>query len=83
MSQTNNGNPVNPQNPSQATDLTKEFQYLTEDNKIIKLMEMMKNVYFGEITVKKHKGKIAGFDFKGQVLFKLEDYERPPKGNRV
>ena len=80
MLQTNNGNTANPQ---PATDLTKEFQYLSEDNKIIKLMEVMKMVYFGDVTVKKHKGKIAGFEFKGQVLFKLEDYERPPKGNRA
>jgi len=61
---------------SSPSDLANEFKYLTEDQKIVKIMEMMKNIYFGELVIKKHKGKIAAFDFKGQVLFRLEEFDK-------
>jgi hypothetical protein len=64
---------------SEQSELSKEFQYLSEEQKIIRIMDMLKNVYFGTLTIKKHKGKIAAFDYQGEVLFKLEDYE---KGSR-
>lgn len=57
-------------------ELVREFQYLTEDQKIIKIMDMLKNISFGQLTIKKHKGKISAFNYDGEILFRLDDYDK-------
>lgn len=65
-----------PDTNAPSSEIEKEFQYLTEEQKIIRIMDMLKSVYFGTLTIKKHKGKISSFEYQGEVKFKLEEYER-------
>jgi len=62
-----------------SSELANELKYLSEDQKIIKIMDMLKNIYFGELVIKKHKGKVASFEFRGQVLFRLEEFDKNKK----
>lgn len=59
-----------------SSELVNELKYLGEEQKIIKIMDMLKNIYFGELVIKKHKGKVASFEFRGQVLFRLEEFDK-------
>ena len=61
------------------SELANELKYLSEEQKIIKIMDMLKNIYFGELVIKKHKGKVASFEFRGQVLFRLEEFDKSKK----
>ena len=76
---------INPVPPKPAFSAPKpsakeqEFQYLREDEKINRIMEVLKFISFGNVIIKKHKGKIAGYDFSGEIKFNLSEYNKPPK----
>lgn len=61
---------------SDRRELDKELALLSEDQKVMRFMEMLNKIEFGDLTIRKHKGKIVSYFFKGEILFKIPEFKK-------
>jgi hypothetical protein len=62
--------------PEPGGELEKQLALLSEDQKRMQFMGMLDNIDFGDLTVKKRKGKIVSYNFSGEILFKPAPKEK-------
>lgn len=60
--------------PKKETGLQKEIRLLSEDAKINFIMEMLRNIRFGKLTIHKHNEKITSYSFDGEVKFVISEF---------
>jgi hypothetical protein len=61
------------------TSLQKEVRFLAEDVKINSIMDMLGNIRFGSLTIRKFNGRIVSYTFDGEIKYILPPSE-PKKG---
>jgi len=56
------------------------FKFLTEDEKMCKLIERLRSIDFGTIRVSKRHGKFVKITFEGEDLFLIPEHCKDKEG---